>query len=261
MPLEFQGDARPLTEEGMGSVTDKLSLKPAEIWAVLAVETSGCGFLPDRRPQILFERHVFHHLTNGKYDDGDISDPQQGGYGAGGGHQYERLGRAMMKDRDAALQSCSWGIAQIMGEHFSILGFAGVEQMVAACVSSEDEQLNIMATFLKANTLTGALRRHDWESFARRYNGPNYKTNQYDTRLRSEFRKYSAGALPDLTVRTAQVYLTFLGFHPGRIDGVAGRITLSAYADFCQQKNVAFNNRVNAETIAQLQAALDSLGK
>lgn len=84
MPLEFQGNARPLTEAGMGLVTDKLSLKTAEIWAVLAVETSGCGFLPDRRPQILFERHIFHRLTNGEYDDGDISDPNPGGYGAAG---------------------------------------------------------------------------------------------------------------------------------------------------------------------------------
>jgi hypothetical protein len=40
----------------------------AEIWAVFSVETSGCGFLTDRRPKILFERHIFSHLTNGRYD-------------------------------------------------------------------------------------------------------------------------------------------------------------------------------------------------
>src|SRR5204863_9082982 len=33
-----------------------------------SVETSGCGYLPDRRPKILFERHVFSRLTEHRYD-------------------------------------------------------------------------------------------------------------------------------------------------------------------------------------------------
>jgi hypothetical protein len=28
------------------------------LWSVVVVETSGCGFLPDRRPRILFERRI-----------------------------------------------------------------------------------------------------------------------------------------------------------------------------------------------------------
>src|SRR5713226_6978084 len=104
-----QGNGWALSKDGLAGVADALGVNPSEIWTVLAVETSGCGYLPDRRPKILYERHVFHRLTQGQYDDGDISDPSAGGYGARGAHQYDRLGQAIADDRTAALQSASWG--------------------------------------------------------------------------------------------------------------------------------------------------------
>ena len=91
MPLPFQGTAWALSSNGLAAVASSLAVFAPEIWTVLAVETSGCGYLPDRRPQILYERHVFHRLTGGRYDDGDISDSSRGGYGARGAHQYDRL--------------------------------------------------------------------------------------------------------------------------------------------------------------------------
>ena len=71
--LPFQGSAGAISNTGMATMTANLGVQQAEIWAVLAVETSGCGYLADRRPQILFERHIFHRLSHGQYDDGDIS--------------------------------------------------------------------------------------------------------------------------------------------------------------------------------------------
>src|SRR5262245_27969231 len=101
--LPFQGNGPPLSSDGLAAVANNLSVSAPEIWTVMAVETSGCGYLPDRRPQILFERHIFHRLTGGQYDDGDISDPTAGGYGPRGAAQYDRLARAIAKDRSAAL--------------------------------------------------------------------------------------------------------------------------------------------------------------
>jgi hypothetical protein len=174
-----------------------LGVSAPEVWTVLAVETSGCGFLPDRRPQILFERHIFHRLTAGRFDDGDISDPSPGGYGPRGAAQYDRLGRAIAKDRAAALQSASWGLGQIMGMNFSRAGFETVEEMVAAMVESENQQLLAMMNFLRATGLAASLKTHNWASFARGYNGPNFAINRYDIRLRSilspEFRTWTSG--------------------------------------------------------------------
>jgi hypothetical protein len=77
----FQGSGLALSNDGLTRFAGDLATHAAEIWTLVAVETSGCGFLSDRRPQILFERHIFHRLTNGKFDDGEISDPISGGYG------------------------------------------------------------------------------------------------------------------------------------------------------------------------------------
>lgn len=256
MPLlPFQGAAEALSTDGVGAVSQKLGVHATEIWTILAVETSGCGYLPDLRPQILYERHIFHRLTQGRYDDGDISDPTPGGYGPPGAQQYDRLAQAVANDRIAALQSCSWGIGQIMGENYVLAGFSDVEQMVAAMSASEDQQLAAMGNFLVSTRLSVPLQTHDWASFARGYNGPNFAINRYDIRLNGEFQKYAAGGLPDLNVRAAQLYLTYLGFHPGPVDGIAGARTLSALSDFQTQHGLAHTSSLDANAVAQLSIA------
>ena len=257
--LPFQGSALGLSAEGLARVSNNLAVHVPEIWTVLAVETSGCGFLPDRRPQILYERHVFHQLTGGRFDDGDISDPSPGGYGPRGTQQYDRLARAILKDRAAALQSASWGIGQIMGQNYAHAGFQTVDEMVLAMSQSEDGQLMAMAAFLVSSHLASSLRAHDWTSFARGYNGPNYVINRYDVRLNGEFQKYLNGVLPDLNVRAAQLYLTFLDFHPGPIDGIAGVQTLAAFSDFVGQRRLPNNGVIDADAVSHLLAALPKL--
>lgn len=254
--LPFQGTALALSTDGLGAVGRKLGVFAPEIWTMLAVETSGCGYLPDLRPQILYERHIFHRLTQGRYDEGNISDPKPGRYGASGGHQYDRLALAIAKDRTAALQSCSWGIGQVMGENYAQAGFADVELMVAAMSESEDRQLDAMANFLLSTRLNVPLQSHDWASFARGYNGSDYALNRYDIRLNGEFQKCSAGGLPDLKVRAAQLYLSYLGFHPGQIDGVASTRTFAALTEFREQYALAQRSTIDAETVSQLSTAL-----
>jgi hypothetical protein len=257
--LPFQGSALGLSAEGLARASSNLAVHVPEIWTVLAVETSGCGFLPDRRPQILYERHVFHRLTRGRFDDGDISDPSPGGYGPRGIQQYDRLARAILKDRAAALQSTSWGIGQIMGLNYALAGFQTVDEMVLAMSQSEDGQLMAMAAFLVSSHLASSLQAHDWTSFARGYNGPNYVINRYDARLNGEFQKYLTGGLPDLNVRAAQLYLTFLGFHPGPIDGIAGVQTLAAFSDFVGQQRLPDKLVIDADAVTNLIAALPKL--
>jgi hypothetical protein len=258
---QFQGPALAMSSEGLSSAAEMLSVHGAEVWTVLAVETSGCGFLSDRRPAILYERHIFHRITGGKFGDGDISDRSPGGYGPPGAHQYDRLARAMSHDRTAALQSASWGVGQIMGENFRAAGFSDVDSMVDAMTKSEDQQLAAMSQFLLNGRLQLALRSHDWTSFARGYNGPNFAINQYDRRLNGEFLKISTAGIPDLLVRATQLYLTYLGFDPHGIDGVAGARTQSALTQFQQSRGLPITNEVDATTVTQLVSALSTIAK
>jgi hypothetical protein len=234
MPQDFAGAAQPMSPQGLGDTGGRLGVRAAEIWAVLTVETRGCGFLTDKRPLILFERHIFHRETAGLYDEvaPDVSNPAPGGYGAAAAHQYDRLASALRLDRRAALRSTSWGIGQVMGFNAELAGYTDVETMVRAMGTSEDEQLRAMAEEIVGNHLDGPLQTHDWPSFARGYNGPTYAQNRYDIRLAAAYQRFAGGLLPDLTVRRAQVYLTYLGFDPGPIDGVLGRKTRSALAEF-----------------------------
>src|SRR4030088_1114710 len=122
---EFIGVGTPLTDNGFRDILQSAGLEAAEIWSVLSVETSGCGYLRDRRPKILFERHVFSRLTDHRFDedDPDISQRTAGGYGPSGANQFDRLNAAIQCDRSAALQSASWGLGQLMGENFRPAGF------------------------------------------------------------------------------------------------------------------------------------------
>jgi|SRR6516162_9741290 len=71
-----------------------------------------------------------------------------------------------------------------------------------------------MAKFIQRNRWDTALRGRDWRAFARGYNGHNFEENDYGKKLVAAFAQYSI-SLPDLNLRTAQVLLTYLGFHPG----------------------------------------------
>ena len=232
MPNGFVGRSLALSSVGLTAAADALSVDLPEIWAVIAVETSSFGFLADRRPQILFERHLFHRLTQGRFDDGDISDQRPGGYGPPGTHQYDRLNVAIQLDRPAALRSTSWGLGQILGSNHAMAGYADVESFVTAMTDSEDLQLAAVSAFLRAAGLDGPLQQHRWSVFARGYNGPLYALNKYDVRLLGEYQKATAGALADLAIRTVQLYLQYRGYDVGPVDGVLGPHTRSAIEAF-----------------------------
>ena len=250
--VTFVGKSTPLTGAAIARAAVSLSVGVHEVWTVLRVETSGCGFLADRRPDILYERHRFHALTGGRFDDGDLSDPTQGGYGAGGGHQYDRLMAAMALDADAALKSSSWGLGQVLGKNFASAGYASVIEMVQAMVDSEDAQLSAVSGFILDNGLEAALKAHDWTSFARGYNGPAFARNLYDAHLREQFDHLATSGLPNLDVRAAQLYLTFRGFHPGPVDGFIGKQTRSAIVAFQEKNGFPQTGLVDDELLGQL---------
>jgi hypothetical protein len=229
----FKGASLPLSQAGMAKATQLLGVSPVEVWTVLSVETHGFGYLNDRRPAILFERHIFRKQTGGRFDAANpaISSATSGGY-LGGAKEYDRLAQALTLDSHAALMSASWGIGQVMGFNFAAAGFANVEAMVAAMVESEDSQLEGMAAFVREQGLQKPLVNHDWAGFARGYNGPDFAKNLYDANLASSFQKYAAGPLPDIRVRQAQALLGFLGFDTGGVDGLVGKRTRSAVAMF-----------------------------
>lgn len=196
--LAFAGPAQRLSPRDIDVEADDIGCAPAVIRAVCDVESAGGGFLPDGRPKILFEAHLFGRLTKHLYDQSypNISAPSwdRALYGAGGAHQYARLGQALALDRLAALQSASWGMFQVLGTNFAACGYSDVESFVTAMVAGERSHLDAFTRFCVANHLDDELRAAppQFAAFARGYNGPGYAANAYDIKLAAAYRKWLA---------------------------------------------------------------------
>jgi peptidoglycan hydrolase-like protein with peptidoglycan-binding domain len=80
-----------------------------------------------------------------------------------------------------------------------------------------------------------------------------YAKNKYDTRLAAAYQEYALGLLPDINVRAAQIYLTYLGYQPGSIDGAPGKLTYSALNNFQRQNGLALTNEINERLLSILK--------
>lgn len=184
------------------SEAKRLGVEVAALRAILEKESKGSGFNADGTPKILYERHVMYNRLRQNcglniavlYKDKLPSLVHTSGYGAGGYGKYseqpKKLEAAAKIDRTSALESCSWGIAQIMGYHWKLCGFSSVQQFVNAMYKSEDSQFEVFVKFLEGSGIVPYLKKLDWANVALRYNGKNYKQNNYDVDLKLYYLKF-----------------------------------------------------------------------
>ena len=184
-----------LTDIDYKTAAEALGVDVACVKAVTKVESRGNGFLPIGAPVILFERHWMYKLLKAKLGKepalSDVVDPKAGGY-KGGTAEHTRLEKAVAIDRECALQSCSWGLFQIMGFHWKALGYPSVQTFVNAQYKSEGSQLDTFVKFIQINpSMLKALKAKDWAKFAKLYNGPAYAKNSYDVKLEAAYREFT----------------------------------------------------------------------
>lgn len=188
-----------VSPEEWGKLSKSLAVEEAALRAVAEVESAGSGFLPDGLPKILFEGHAFHRLTGGRFDsEEDISYPRwdKSKYKGGRG-EWTRLTKAAALDRAAALQSASWGMFQLMGFNYGLCGYHDVEAFVSDHHKSADEHLKAFARFIGRPQFLTALRKKDWATFARHYNGAGYAANAYDKKMSRAYERWCKVLKPD----------------------------------------------------------------
>lgn len=170
-----------LTADDFTRAATELGCDVAAVQAIAEVETSRAGFLADGRPDILFEAHVFHRRTSGRFTNCKdrhgvlLSSPawDRSLYGAGGGHQWERRDDAAVLDPAAANEACSWGAFQILGENWRVCGYTSAGEFSAAMRRDIGEHLHAFIAYcLAVRGLAAAIRAHEWPTVARLYNGP-----------------------------------------------------------------------------------------
>jgi len=195
--MSFVGTGKRLDSIDIPRIGRIISVGEDEIHAVLEVESRGRGFDSQNRLIMLYEPHIFHRLLSA-HNPTKVSEAvyRELAYRRWGDKPYPRdsytkLFEAMKIDENLALQSCSWGLAQIMGFNFSMCGFGSVREMVEKFKLDEEHQLEAMIRFIVSAGLDDELRRHDWSGFARGYNGTGFAKNQYHTKLAVSFVKWS----------------------------------------------------------------------
>jgi hypothetical protein len=120
-----------LTDEDFARAAKELNVEVAAVRAVAEVEAAGAGFLPDGRPAVLYEAHIFHKHSKGAHANAKdrrgvkLSSLKwnRSLYGKTGAPQHNRYEDARKLDPDAANQACSWGTFQILGQNYKECGF------------------------------------------------------------------------------------------------------------------------------------------
>lgn len=183
-------NAPAITQQQLQGIADSLGCSLKQIAAVASVESSGGGFDKQGRPKILYERHLFHRLTDGKWSPSGFSQSSGGGYGDS---SWEKLTAACGRDPDAAFSAVSWGKFQVLGLHWSKLGYASPYELALSTVQSEAAHYELLARYCRTFGLVDDIQRistspNDCIGFAQSYNGPNFRRFEYHNRLASAMK-------------------------------------------------------------------------
>lgn len=191
----------------------KLGLDPRVVRAVMQAESGQRPFGPDGRVVLRFEPHVFARLTAQKalglskrptaaqvaaagkvvLNPGmaHINDGRSrtGGQAA----EWETFNRALALDSDAAIQSTSFGLGQIMGFNYRLAGYSSPRAMYEAFASSGTEQvMGMLRMIASVSTQLNALRNKDYPTFVASYNGAAVGTPKnlgYVNRMQAAYAK------------------------------------------------------------------------
>jgi hypothetical protein len=174
------------------TIAQQYQLDPAALLAVAEIESAGrTSYLikGHNEPAIRFEGHYFDRRLSGKALSrarneglahpvaGKITNPSSQSA------RWLLLERAISINRNAALESTSWGIGQVMGAHWQWLGFTSVDEMIDLARQSIKGQIILMTRFILKAGLKSSLQKHNWSDFAKRYNGPSFAKNHYHLKL------------------------------------------------------------------------------
>ncbi len=191
--------------------------------------------------------------------------------------RYAMLARGRKLSVNAAISSCSWGIGQVMGDHWKWLGFRSAKDFERVVMSGFSGQLEVMVRFIQKSGIVDHLNRLDWSGAARIYNGPAYAKNKYHIKLRDRYRFYNRGiesAAPTSSgmlragsrgaaVRNLQQLLTRAGL-PATADGDFGPATERAVIKWQTGAGIDVDGVVGPETmksLAEFAGAQESAGE
>ena len=184
-------DNYKLTHADYAEVAKDLKCEPEVLQAIAKVESGKEAFDAHGRLVIRFEPTHFS-------SDGTHPELSSGTSHDGPERNYKIFEKAYQVDPEAALEACSWGKFQLMGENYDHLGFSSPQEMVKTMAQGEKAQLPAFKKFLQYKGLEQALQEKDWGKIASGYNGKHYKDGvppgqkTYDQLLKKNYDEIKA---------------------------------------------------------------------
>jgi hypothetical protein len=268
-------------------IAEKRNIEPAALLAVAEVESGGKPIWNVRgksMPAMRFEGHYFYRLLKGNKAKlaqavkAGLANPKAGGVKNPASYEarYALLERAKKIDVAAALASCSWGLGQVMGSHWKKLGYPSVQALVAEASSGVDGQIEVMARYIDKFGLVDELQTLGFASFAAQYNGPNYRVNDYDGKMKRAYARYikllgvpsdapksELDAVENELVGSAtakiQKDLKRLGYLKGPVDGKYGLQTKAAVKAFQKANGLVADGKYGPMTDEAVDAEIARL--
>jgi len=176
----------------INSEAQRLGIEPAFAMAIITVEAGKVGLTSDGKPVIRFEPHVFNKQLasrgiekHGGWGSSTLTGRNVDGVSCEGGQANEHacFQKALQINKDAAYNSMSMGLGQIMGFNAGTAGYPSAENMFqsfSAGGGGEVEQIKAMFRLIeKTPAQLSACRRKDFGAFTRAYNGSSPGSDLY----------------------------------------------------------------------------------
>jgi hypothetical protein len=246
-------------------VAARYSAPAHRLMAVVEVESAGVVFwnvngksVPAARP----EGHYFYARLKGSQRDEAVrqglAHPRMGGVPVPRQREavYSMIDRMIAINEQAAIESCSWGLGQVMGANWRELGYSSARALYDENQSGLSGQVECMMKFIVKNGLLDELQRGDFKAFAARYNGPSYAVNAYDTKMATAAAKYErvlqgpkeAQAVFSEEVKRIQKNMADLGYFKGAIDGTEEADLNEAISCFQRENGLVVDGRYGQMT-------------
>lgn len=183
-----------LTKQELQGLAESIGIEYAALMAFISVESGGQGFI-NGRLVIQFEPAWFRKKApfapSGLWSTNKVENQDK---------EYKAFSNAFSLDKNAAMQSTSIGVGQIMGFHYARLGFKTVDEMWDAFKIGEYQQVKGIVKFINTDPkLLKAIKEKNWHLVATYYNGGGYKElaakygrEPYNISMEKAYKKYAA---------------------------------------------------------------------
>lgn len=176
----------------------RIGVEAEALAAFVQVESGGRGFNGDGKIIIQFEpvwfRRKAPYAPSGQWSVNKVDIQSK---------EWIAFNDAFRIDANAAMESTSIGLGQVMGFHYKRLCYKSVGAMWDDAKKGEHRQIFQMAEFIRTdNRLIKALKEKNWHLVATYYNGAKYRELAkkwgrvpYDISMRDAYNEYKRKGL------------------------------------------------------------------